>query len=367
MAASRIAMARGQKSPPRGRPRLGIPSWLVSLGLHVAVMATIAITLHRPVRIGDPFASEWDGGVYFGSGGDGAGGPGGGGGAPFTAEPVDADGPSGTVSENASSFGEQFGSDEELKVDETPPVELSLPVATASRLSPRPGGAGDTLFGGARFAARGSRATFSTGGGAGGGGSGEGRGAGNGNGRGGGGTTFFGQRANGAKFVYVLDASGSMSEYNAIAVAKAELLASLEQLDAAQQFQVIFYNDQSYPMPGSEGKSKLHWGTDSNRTQASQFIRSIQPDGGTRHLEALMLALSYGPDVIYFLTDAGEPMLYAADLDKIRKSNNGRAQIHAIEFGKGAPLNIDNNFLKRLARENGGGYAYRDATGFVRQ
>jgi hypothetical protein len=188
---------------------------------------------------------------------------------------------------------------------------------------------------------------------------------GNGQGRGGGGTSFFGHQATGKRFVYLLDASGSMYDYNAIAVAKAELLSSLSQLDENQQFQVIFYNERCYAMKSPVGKDELFWGTEINRNLASQFIRNVEPDGGTRHLEALMLALNYSPDIIFFLTDAGEPILYAADLDKIKRRNNGRTTIFTVEFGKGANLKVD-NFLKKLARENSGAHAYRDVQQFQR-
>jgi hypothetical protein len=170
----------------------------------------------------------------------------------------------------------------------------------------------------------------------------------------------------GKRFLYVLDASGSMSDYNAIAVAKAELLASLAQLDENQQFQVIFYNEHCHPMPNLERKDSMFWGTDTNRTRASQFVRNIDPDGGTRHLDALLMALAFAPDVVFFLTDAGEPVLYPADLDKIKRRNGGRSTIYTIEFGKGAGLRTD-NFLKKLARDNGGAHAYRDVQEFQRR
>jgi hypothetical protein len=157
-----------------------------------------------------------------------------------------------------------------------------------------------------------------------------------------------------------------MYDYNAIAVAKAELLSSLEQLDATQQFQIIFYNEKCHPMRGVDGKEQVFWGSDTNRTLASQFIRNIHPDGGTRHVDALLAALAYTPEVIFFLTDAGEPILYPGDLEKIKKRNNGRSRIFTIEFGKGANLKAD-NFLKKLARENGGAHAYRDVQEFRKQ
>src|SRR5262249_50101458 len=153
----------------------------------------------------------------------------------------------------------------------------------ASRYAPGPGSfsaafndAREIVRGAGSNAAKGrgrSRAGGGDDGPAGGGGKG-GRGGGEGGTGHGGGTSFFGHHADGSRFVDVLDASGSMFDYNAISVAKAELLASLEQLDSNQQFAIIFYNEKVHPLRTPEGKEGLFWGTDTNRTFASQFIRS---------------------------------------------------------------------------------------------
>ncbi|MBR9801380.1 hypothetical protein GYB59_06645, partial [bacterium] len=82
---------------------------------------------------------------------------------------------------------------------------------------------------------------------------------------------------------------------------------------------------------------------------------------GTSHFPALLKALSYSPEVILFLTVAAEPELSARQLAEIERKNNGRAAIHCIEFGLGPSINVD-NFLNRLARQNGGTYRYRDMT-----
>jgi hypothetical protein len=72
------------------------------------------------------------------------------------------------------------------------------------------------------------------------------------------------------------------------------------------------------------------------------------------------------PDVIYFLTDSGEPELNSAQLERIREVNRGRTRIHCIEFGVLADL-APENFLKKLAAGNGGRHLYRDITQFEQQ
>ena len=78
-----------------------------------------------------------------------------------------------------------------------------------------------------------------------GGGGGTGGGSGGGVGRGvGPSTEFFGARARGSSFAYVIDRSGSMIEHNALHFAKQELLASLDQLPPDARFLVLFYNQE---------------------------------------------------------------------------------------------------------------------------
>jgi hypothetical protein len=75
-----------------------------------------------------------------------------------------------------------------------------------------------------------------------------------------------------------------------------------------------------------------------------------------------MAALKMDPDVIFFLTDAGEPALSDDELQQITRANrNYGASINTVEFGVGPPVN-DNNFLVRLAGQNSGRHAYVDVT-----
>ena len=177
-------------------------------------------------------------------------------------------------------------------------------------------------------------------------------------------TSFFGIRDTGTHFVYVLDASASMGG-NSIRAAKSELIASLEALEATQQFQVIFYNTspRELTLRGAE-KASLYWATSIIKTLARQEVGSVGTAGGTDHMPALELALKLKPDVIFFLTDADDP-LRPGQRDKLKRRNNGRARIHCIQFGQDAELRgTTNDFLRQLAHENGGTYRYHDAKKF---
>jgi hypothetical protein len=173
-------------------------------------------------------------------------------------------------------------------------------------------------------------------------------------------TSLFGVVGEGTKFVYVFDRSGSMggAGREALRAVKAELRRSLEHLDTVHQFQIIFYNEKPTLFNPSGTPGRLAFATEQNKQRAVRFVDSIRAEGGTAHEEALRLAARLQPDVIYFLTDADDPKLSAAQLAKIRDLAAGII-IHAIEFGPGAKP-AGESFLETLARQNGGGYGYVD-------
>ncbi len=180
-------------------------------------------------------------------------------------------------------------------------------------------------------------------------------------------TSVFGVSGRGTRFVYVFDRSASMSGYEGrpLAAAKRELLASLQSLDKIHQFQIIFYNQEPHVMNLQPSQPpQLIYGDEQGKKLAATFVGGVVADGGTRHMEALLLAMQMRPDVIFFLTDADEPKLTAPDLRKIRDRSRGTS-INAIEFGSG-PSSGRYTFLQQLAAENNGKHAYVDVTSLPR-
>jgi len=174
------------------------------------------------------------------------------------------------------------------------------------------------------------------------------------------GAAFMGARDNGTRVVFVIDCSASMNNHGAMRSAKAALVSSLQSLAETQQFQIIFYNQTPRLLSPANGKSSvLMFATELNKTLARQQISGTEPDLGTAHIPALELALRLNPEVMFFLTDADQPQMTAQELSSIQKLNSGRTRIHAIEFGEGGEVDVE-NFLKKLARQNGGTYRYFD-------
>lgn len=168
----------------------------------------------------------------------------------------------------------------------------------------------------------------------------------------------FGVEGEGRTFVYVFDRSVSMTGQR-LALAKAELLRSLESLETTHQFQIVFFNDRQQVFDLSGGQRRMPFATDRAKSLAERFVGGITADGGTDRLSALERALRMRADVIFFLTDADDPMSNS-ELASLRRKNRGTA-VCTIEFGVG-PRQGRPNFLERLAKQNGGSYVYMDTT-----
>jgi hypothetical protein len=162
-------------------------------------------------------------------------------------------------------------------------------------------------------------------------------------------TAFFEVPAQGQRIVYAIDRSASMGPQQLLARAKRELLASLEQLGPDVQFQIILYNRVCVVLPIG-GRSGLAPATPENRRRAAALLEAVHAEGGTDHVAALRQALSLGPDVVYFLTDAAE--LKPDQVRAVTRLNRGRSIIHVIELRKSAA----DSPLRTLAQENRGEY-----------
>lgn len=371
-----------------GRPdeAWSLPAFLISCSVHVVLVVLVAMTFLRG-----------GGGNPFGRGGKGDPGEMGAGGAieaTFSVGPAGGvaaggvegadDGDEGTVVEAAPAaapFRQRPGSglsETPQEIEDRPPVEL--PTAQTARKAPgmgtgrgsverdeiasmvRPGGVARGL--GAAAEGEG----FGAGGGDGAGGLGRGRGKGEGNGIGNGAAGFFGiVQQKTSRVVFVVDRSSSMGNHNALNNAKAELMASIESLDASQAFQILFFHEAVTPLRiNREKKGDLYPATLNNKSLAAQFLTSIHADMGTKRFPALKQALELEPETIFFLTDADEAMP-AKEVNEINKlSKRSKTRIHVIEFGQGPQLPREVNFLMQLARSNGGSYRYQDVLQFDR-
>lgn len=194
-----------------------------------------------------------------------------------------------------------------------------------------------------------------------GGGGGSGGGSGGGVGQGvGPGTEFFGARVQARSFAYVIDRSGSMSGFGALETAKRELMASLDLLPPDAQFAVFFYNLNSTPIAGPEGRRGLRPATTAAKEAVRAQLQEVRATGGTDHAAAIRAALAVEPEVIFFLTDG---LLMTPELSAELKRAAGRTRIEVISFGTG-PEPRTTDPVRALAAATGGHYRYVDVLRF---
>jgi hypothetical protein len=162
-------------------------------------------------------------------------------------------------------------------------------------------------------------------------------------------SSFFGLRARGLFFVYVVDCSGSMIDDDRMPRATIELRRSVFALREPQRFEVIFYNSESIPMPGGPIPRSA---TLQAKSQLRSFLELIDPDGGTDPRPAMKQTLSLRPDAVFLLSDGAFP---DGTVEEITRLNKHKIPIHCVDLTGG----LAGDHLKRIAEANGGKYASR--------
>ncbi len=177
-------------------------------------------------------------------------------------------------------------------------------------------------------------------------------------------TSVFGIEGEGTRFIYVFDRSDSMNDFGGLPLvtAKSELVQSLQSLGNSHQFQIIFYNESQHPFGSLNRGSNLLSGDDRTKTQATSFVRSMSAQGSTKHIPALKLAITMGPDVIFFLTDADLPLPSVREREEVvERCARAGITIHAIQFGVGSSQGAS-DWIADLATQTSGKFRYIDVT-----
>jgi len=184
-----------------------------------------------------------------------------------------------------------------------------------------------------------------------GGGGGDGLGLG---GSGGGGASFFGIEAQGSRFAYIVDVSGSMNVEGRLDSLKRELTRSVEGLLENASFFIVLFSGDAQLLGGRRDWSE---GTDLNKRWARRTIARIGAQGETNPLPAFRLVLSTKPrpDAIYFMTDGdfgAQGDLVALEIAALNSQH--RTPVHCICFVQRDSEAV----MKRIARDSGGTYTF---------
>lgn len=178
------------------------------------------------------------------------------------------------------------------------------------------------------------------------------------------GASFFGLEAQGRRFAYIVDISGSMNTLNASGVytrweqTRAELIRSINGLDSQAQFSIVLYSTNAIAVFGSGNWTEA---SRSNKVLAAKTLLGFDPNGGTRPLGGFELVFELDPeaDAIYFMTDG----LFDTDVpQKVRQLNRRELiPVHTILFGELANQQdalAALNMMRNIAKQSGGKFTH---------
>jgi hypothetical protein len=186
-------------------------------------------------------------------------------------------------------------------------------------------------------------------------------------------TTFFGQAAQGSRFAFILDMSGSMAGAR-WAACRRELTGALQALSGQAEFFVVLFSDHLLEPPG-----QLDWTMAHPDVIAAviAWMQAVAPDGGTMPAPAFERVFGLGtrPDALYFMTDGEFYDCTAADIARLNGSGTSSG-LGALARGLGRklfgkldpPSTVINTIalddagaastLRQIAQDAGGEYAH---------
>ena len=177
------------------------------------------------------------------------------------------------------------------------------------------------------------------------------------------GAEFFGAKATGNTFVYVVDSSPSMRRDGAFEKAKHEMMRSLTSMKPKQRYFISFFGKEIDPMTSKSGTVEKFpvYAKPENISQTIDWMRQVQvqKDGWPPN-EALAQAIAMQPDGIFLLFDGDTKVDVAKFLrrenrtDDILSAGVPKVTIHVIHF-------FQDEFqkqMKQVAEENGGTYRF---------
>jgi hypothetical protein len=173
---------------------------------------------------------------------------------------------------------------------------------------------------------------------------------------------FFNVGAEGKRFVFVIDASGSMTEGNRWSMACRELLKSIEGLEEDQEFFVFLYSSGTSCMFDMQPKEiKMHAATPDNYNKLYNWMETRFPLGSTLPKNAMKMAIDLEPDAIFLLSDGeiqDDTYEFLLKYNKPREREDrspSKIPIHTIALD----FSLGGFYLRNIADSNNGKFTQK--------
>jgi len=177
------------------------------------------------------------------------------------------------------------------------------------------------------------------------------------------GAEFFGAKATGNTFIYIVDCSPSMRRDGAFDSAKQEIARSLLSMKPKQRYFISFFGKEIESMLSQLGTVEKYpiYARPENVAMTIEWLGKvlIQKEGWPPN-DALQESIAMQPDAIFLLFDGDTKVDVAKYLKKINRSDDilsfgtPKVPIHVIHF-------FQDEFqkqMKQVADENGGTYRF---------
>jgi hypothetical protein len=151
--------------------------------------------------------------------------------------------------------------------------------------------------------------------------------------------SFFGTPARANRIVFLVDNSGSM-KHGRMESTILELLRSVDAMSAKQQFYVVFYSDQAYPMFYPNSVMEPVSATSENKQKLYEWLQTVELCIGGALAKAMELAASLKPHVVYVLSDGD--IMSARTMEKLTQANDWNFAIHTLGMGVSKPQDAQN-------------------------
>ncbi len=168
--------------------------------------------------------------------------------------------------------------------------------------------------------------------------------------------SFFGAQADGNRFVFVIDSSGSMRGPRWEALCK-ELIRAIRSLSPDQDFFVISFDSMAHPMFGvAPPKGKFLKAVEKNVDRIQNWLRSIRHGSQTFPASAVGIAMKLEPDAIFLLSDGEISDSTVEDLRLWNRKKDEDGEVKALVPIHTVLLHSQIGYatLETIARENGG-------------
>lgn len=176
-----------------------------------------------------------------------------------------------------------------------------------------------------------------------------------GGGRSGGGksgrVSFFGAESKAERVIFVVDNSGSMQR-GRMETTLFELERAVHGLATGQEFYVLFFSDQAYPMFFPQPAEAAVRATQPNKQRLSAWLRTVETCLGGRLLDAMELAAGLEPDVVYLLTDGD--IRSSRIIGALTAKDRWPFAIHTLAMGARTQRHVA--LLQAVAQNTGGTY-----------